>query len=171
MPRGMQKPRREKPEFDQKLIDLRRVSRVVAGGRRFSFRATLVIGNRKGDVGVATAKGVDTATAIDKAFRRARKNMISVPLTKEHTIPHEVAVKYGATRLLLKPARIGKGLMAGGPVRIVCDMAGIQNVTGKIISRSTNKLNNALATMQALSELKARKSQLRKAEPVAAAVA
>lgn len=163
----MQKPRREKPEFDQKLIDLRRVSRVVAGGRRFSFRATLVIGNRKGDVGVATAKGVDTATAIDKAFRRARKHMISVPLTKEFTIPHEVEMKYGATRLLLKPARVGKGLMAGGPVRIVCDMAGIQNVTGKIISRSTNKLNNALATMQALSKLKARKSQLRKAEPVA----
>ena len=136
------------------MIDLRRVARVVAGGRRFAFRATLIIGNRRGDVGVGTAKGVDTATAIDKAFRRAKKNLISVPLTKDHTIPHEVVVKYGSSRVMLKPARIGKGLMAGGPIRIVCDLAGVQNVTGKIISRSSNKLNNALAALEALRSLR-----------------
>jgi small subunit ribosomal protein S5 len=147
------KQKREKPEYEQKLIDLRRVSRVVAGGRRFSFRATLVIGNRKGDVGLASAKGVDTATAIEKAFHQARKYMVRVPITKAGTIPHEVSAKYVGSRLLLKPARQGRGLMAGGPVRIVCDLAGIQDITGKIISRSTNKLNNALATMKALEQL------------------
>jgi small subunit ribosomal protein S5 len=147
--------KKERPEYEQKLIDLRRVSRVVAGGRRFSFRASLVIGNRKGDVGFASAKGVDTAMAIEKAFKQARKRMVRVPLTKQGSIPHEVFAKHAGSRLLLKPARPGRGIMAGGPVRIVCDLAGIQDVTGKIISRSTNKLNNALAAMDALGKLKA----------------
>lgn len=146
--------KREKPEYEQKLIDLRRVARVVAGGRRFSFRASLVIGNRKGDVGFASAKGVDTALAIEKAFKQARKHMVRVPLTKEGTIPHEVSAKHAGSRLLLKPARHGRGVMAGGPLRVICDLAGIQDVTGKIISRSTNKLNNALAAMKALEKLK-----------------
>lgn len=146
--------KREKPDYEQKLIDLRRVSRVVAGGRRFSFRASLVIGNRKGEVGFASAKGVDTALAIEKAFRQARKYLIHVPLTKEGTISHQVSAKHSGSRLLLKPARRGRGIMAGGPIRVVCDLAGIQNITGKIISRSTNKLNNALATMKALKKLK-----------------
>lgn len=149
-----QKQRKERPEYEQKLIDLRRVSRVVAGGRRFSFRASLVIGNRKGDVGFASAKGVDTAMAIEKAFHRARKNIIHVPLTDKGSIPHEVSVKYAGSRLLLKPARQGRGILAGGPVRVVCDFAGIRDITGKIISRSTNKLNNAIATIKALEKLK-----------------
>ena len=164
MDRRPRKPQREKSEFDQKLVDLRRVARVVAGGRRFTFRATLVIGNRRGLVGIASAKGVDTATAIDKAARRARKYLVTVPITSEGTIPHEIAVKFASTRLLLKPARSGRGLMAGGPVRIVCDLAGIQNITGKIISRSTNKLNNALATVEALKQLKAKKEKSKKEE-------
>lgn len=146
--------KREKPEYEQKLIDLRRVARVVAGGRRFSFRASLVIGNRKGDVGFASAKGVDTALAIEKAFKQARKHMVRVPLTKEGTIPHEITAKHAGSRLLLKPARKGRGIMAGGPIRVICDLAGIQDITGKIVSRSTNKLNNALATMKALTQLK-----------------
>lgn len=148
------KQKRERPEYEQKLIDLRRVSRVVAGGRRFSFRASLVIGNRKGEVGFASAKGADTAMAIEKAFRQARKYMVHVPLTKEGTIAHEVFAKHAGSRILLKPARQGKGIMAGGPVRILCALAGVQDITGKIISRSTNKLNNALATMKALKKLK-----------------
>lgn len=148
------KQKRERPEYEQKLIDLRRVARVVAGGRRFSFRASLVIGNRKGEVGFASAKGADTALAIEKAFRQARKHMVRVPITKEGTIPHNVFGKYTGSRVLLKPARRGRGVIAGGPVRIVCALAGIQDVTGKIISRSTNKLNNALATMKALEKLK-----------------
>ena len=155
MRKGRQiKQKRERPEFEQKLIDLRRVSRVVAGGRRFSFRASLVIGDRKGNVGFASAKGADTAMSIEKAYRQARKYMMRVPLTKEGSIPHEVTAKHIGSRILLKPARQGRGVMAGGPVRIVCDLAGIQDITGKIISRSTNKLNNALATMKALGKLK-----------------
>lgn len=146
--------KREKPEYEQKLIDLRRVARVVTGGRRFSFRASLVIGNRKGDVGFASAKGVDTALAIEKAFRQARKYIVRVPITKEGTIPHEITAKHAGSRLLLKPARKGRGIMAGGPIRVICDLAGIQDITGKIVSRSTNKLNNALATMKALAQLK-----------------
>ena len=153
-PRQHTKQKRERPEYDQKMIDLRRVARVVAGGRRFSFRASLVIGNRKGEVGFASAKGVDTALAIEKAFRQARKYMVQVPLTKEGTIPHEVSAKHAGSRVLLKPARRGRGVMAGGPMRIVCALAGIQDVTGKILSRSTNKLNNALATMKALQKLR-----------------
>lgn len=154
MRRRSVKQKKERPEYEQKLIDLRRVSRVVAGGRRFTFRASLVIGNRKGDVGFASAKGVDTAMAIEKAFRQARKYIIHVPLTKEGTIPHETYAKHAGSRLLLKPARRGRGIMAGGPIRVVCDLAGIQDITGKILSRSTNKLNNALATMEALGKLK-----------------
>lgn len=161
MERRPRKPQREKSEFDQKLVDLRRVARVVAGGRRFTFRATIVIGNRRGLVGIASAKGVDTATAIDKATRRAKKYLITVPITSEGTIPHEVTIKFASSRLLLKPARHGKGLMAGGPIRIVCDLAGIQNITGKIISRSTNKLNNALATVEALKKLKAKNEKVK----------
>lgn len=146
-------PKRERSEYEQKLLDLRRVARVVAGGRRFSFRATLAIGNQKGEVGVATAKGADTALAIEKAFRRAKRNLFHVPLTREGTIPYEVYMKYGGSRLLLKPARRGRGIKAGGAVRIVCALAGIQDITGKLISRSTNKLNNALVTVKALKEL------------------
>lgn len=147
--------KRERSEYEQKLLDLRRVARVVAGGRRFSFRATLAIGNKKGDVGVATAKGADTALAIEKAFRRAKKHLFKVPLTADGTIPHEVYAKHGGSRLLLKPARHGRGIKAGGAVRVVCGLAGIQDMTGKIISRSTNKLNNALATVKALKQLRA----------------
>ena len=156
-------PKKEKSEYDQKLIDLRRVARVVAGGRRFSFRATLVIGNRKGDVGVGTAKATDTAGAIEKAFRKAKKNLIRVPITKQGTIPYSVWSKFGASQIVLKPARVGKGLMAGGSVRIVCDLAGIQNITAKILSRSTNKLNNALATVEGLKQIK-RRPQNKKSE-------
>jgi small subunit ribosomal protein S5 len=151
--------KKEKPEYDQKLVDLRRVARVVAGGRRFTFRATLVIGNRTGDVGVGTAKASDTAAAIEKAFRKAKKNMIRVPITKGGTIPHPITAKFAASQIILKPARVGKGLMAGGSVRTVCDLAGIQNITAKILSRSTNKLNNAKATVEGLRRLRLIKKQ------------
>ncbi|OGZ44978.1 MAG: 30S ribosomal protein S5 [Candidatus Ryanbacteria bacterium RIFCSPHIGHO2_02_FULL_48_12] len=159
-PSHHQKPRREKPEYDQKLIDLRRVARVVAGGRRFSFRATLVIGNRKGDVGVGVAKGVDTAASIEKAFQRAKKNLVHVPITPDGTIPHEVRGKYASAVIVMRPARSGRGLMAGGPIRAVCDLAGIQNVTAKILSRSTNRLNNAMVAVETLKKLKASRVML-----------
>ncbi len=146
--------RRDEGEGEHRLIDLRRVARVVAGGRRFSFRATVVAGTRTGKVGVGVAKGADTALAIEKALREARKSFISVPITKSRSIPYEVEAKLGPARLLLKPAREGRGLVAGGAVRAVLDFAGVENASAKILSRSTNKLNNAKVTIEALRKLK-----------------
>ncbi|MDO8561090.1 MAG: 30S ribosomal protein S5 [bacterium] len=147
---------REKSEYDQKVLDIRRVARVVAGGRRFSFRATVVIGNRRGKVGVGVAKGVDVAQAVEKATHKARKYMVVVPLTKWGSIPHRVLAKFSSARVLLKPAPEGSGIIAGGSVRAVADLAGIRNLSSKILSRSPNKLNNARAALAALASLKAR---------------
>lgn len=144
---------REKPEFDQKLLDVARVARIVAGGRRFSFRATVAIGNRAGKVGIGVAKGQDVSQAVNKAVNEAKKRLISVPI-KETTISYDVFSKYGAAKVLLKPAAKGRGLVAGGVVRIICELAGIKDISAKIISRSTNKLNNARATIEAFKKLK-----------------
>lgn len=144
---------KEKSEYDQKVLDVARVTRVVAGGRRFSFRAVVVLGNKKGKVGVGIAKGLDVSQAVEKGAADAKKHMLVLPL-KEGTIPHEVSAKYAAARVLLKPAPTGKGLVAGGAVRIICELAGIKNISAKILSKSTNKLNNARATLEALKKLK-----------------
>lgn len=146
---------REKSEFDQKVLDIRRTARVVAGGRRFSFRATVVIGNRNGKVGLGIGKGTDVASAVEKAVNQARKSIVVVPLNDRKTIPHEVAAKFAAARILLKPAAAGRGLVAGGPIRVISDLAGIKNLTGKILGRTPNKLNNAQATVEALRNLRA----------------
>jgi len=155
-PMGNQRGRRnerEKSEFDQKVLDMARVTRVVAGGRRFSFRATVGLGNKKGKIGVGIGKGLDVSQAVEKAVADAKKNMMVVVL-KEGTIPHEVEAKYAAAKVFLKPAPKGKGLVAGGAIRAICSLAGIENITAKIISKSTNKLNNAQATLEALKKLK-----------------
>lgn len=144
--------RREKPEFDQKMLNLARVTRVVKGGRRFRFRATLVIGNRKGKVGVGVAKGGDVSSAIQKAFSAAKKNLITVPLI-DGTIAHEVNGKYGSAKVLLKPAIKGKGLIAGGAVRSVMDLLGVRDIVTKSLG-SSNNLNVAQATLSALLTLK-----------------
>jgi small subunit ribosomal protein S5 len=151
MPR--QRFEKEKSEYDQKVLDVARVTRVVAGGRRFSFRAVVVLGNKKGRVGIGVAKGVDVSQAVEKAAADAKKHMLVFPL-KEGTIPHEVTAKYAAARVLLKPATRGRGLVAGGAVRIICNLAGIENISSKILSKSTNNLNNARATLEALNKLK-----------------
>ena len=145
---------RERSEFDQRTLDIRRVARVVKGGRRFSFRATIVIGNKNGKVGVGVGKGADVALSIDKATYSAKKNLMVVPVTKSGSIAHDVLAKFGSAEGLLRPAREGRGLVAGGPVRLVAALAGIHNLTGKILSRSSNKLNNARATIEALKKLK-----------------
>jgi small subunit ribosomal protein S5 len=144
--------RREKSEFEQKLLDLARVTRVVKGGRRFRFRATIVIGNRKGKVGVGVAKGADVSDAMQKAFNDARKNLIDVTM-KNNTIEHEVFKKLGSAKVLLKPASPGRGIIAGGPVRAVVDLAGIRDIVSKSLGTS-NKLNVARATIEALKILK-----------------
>jgi small subunit ribosomal protein S5 len=149
-------PRREgrvKSEFDQKIISLRRVTRVVTGGRRFSFSVGIVIGDKKGRVGVGLGKASDTPLAIDKAVRDARKNMITVRTTKRGSIPHEVSAKLSSSRVLIMPAP-GKGILAGSSVRTVLEFAGLKEVSSKIFSRSKNKINNARAAVKALSGLK-----------------
>lgn len=157
--REFRKPRepRERSEFDQKTIDIRRVARVVKGGRRFSFRTTIVLGNRRGKVAVGMGKGADVALSIDKAVNNAKKNVIVVQITKSGSISHDVIAKYGSAEILLRPAVEGRGLIAGGPVRIVANMAGIHNLTAKILSRSPNKLNNARATIEALKQLEVKR--------------
>ena len=142
-----------KDEFDSKLLDLARVTRVTGGGKRMSFRAVVVVGDRKGKIGLGLDKGKDVAQSIDKATRKAKKNLISVVI-KDNTIPHEVEAKFGPSLVLLKPQVKGRGLVAGGVVRVICDLAGIKDISSKIISRSKNKLNNARATIAALKKLK-----------------
>lgn len=154
--------RREKPEFDQKVLDIRRVTRVVAGGKRFRFRTTVILGDHKGRVGVGIEKGADTSESIDKAVRAAKKNLITVSM-KGNTIPYEVMGKYASAVVLLKPAGEGKGVVAGGPVRVVVSLAGIANITAKILGTTTNKLNNARATIEALKKLKNKNSNLKTA--------
>ncbi len=146
-----------KDEFESKLLDLARVTRVAAGGRRFRFRAVVVTGNKAGKVGVGVAKGSDVAQAIEKATRLSKKNLITFPIV-EDTIPHEVLVKFGAAKVLLRPQKKGRGLVAGGTVRIICNLAGIKNVSSKILGRTSNKLNNARATIEALKKLKIKKT-------------
>jgi len=143
----------KKKEFESKLLDLARVSHTRAGGRKMRFRAVIISGNKEGKVGVGVATGEDVATAVEKATRLSKKNLIEVPII-EGTIPHEVQAKFGSARVLLKPQRKGRGLVAGGIVRVICNLAGIKNISSKILGRTGNKLNNAKATILALKMLK-----------------
>jgi small subunit ribosomal protein S5 len=158
----------DEEEWQSRMIDLRRVTRVMAGGKRFKFRACVVVGNGRGKVGVATAKGSDVAQAISKASYQAKRKAVQVPMVRE-TIPHEVRFKCGSAEVLLKPAPPGAGIIAGGAVRTVMNLAGIHNISGKIISRSSNKVNNARAAIGALKQLKSPKTQV-KTEPKVEAV-
>jgi len=147
------KPEKPKDEFESKLLDLARVTRVTAGGKRMRFRAVVVAGNKKGKIGVGVSKGLDVAQAVEKATRMAKKNLIEVPIV-EDTIPHESYAKFGAAQIILKPQRKGRGLVAGGVVRVICTLAGIRNISSKILGRTGNKLNNAQAAIKALRKLK-----------------
>lgn len=150
----MQKIEEEKAkEFESKLLDLARVVKVTGGGKHFRFRALMVVGDRRGRVGAGVAKGRDVAQAIEKATRVAKKNLIEVPIV-DGTILYGVSAKYGAAKVLLKPQRKGRGLVAGGTVRIICDLAGIENISSKILGATSNKINNARATIKALKKLK-----------------
>jgi len=146
------RPENKNDEFDQKLIDIARVTRVMAGGKRMSFRACIVIGDRKGRVGMGLRKGADVAVAINKAVRAAKKKLIKVNIIND-TIPAKAWEKFGAARVLLKPAPAGTGVIAGGAVRSVLELAGIKNVVSKMIG-SKSKVNNVKATIKALEKLK-----------------
>lgn len=151
----------KKEEFREKVLDLRRVARVTAGGKRFRFRATVVIGNEKGMVGVGVAKGIDVQDAVTKARNQAKKKAISVPLKDDRTIPYEVEAKSSAARVIIKPAGRGHGLKAGGAVRVVLALAGVKDATAKCLGRTPNKLTNAIATLKAL-QILVRDPKLRK---------
>ena len=142
-----------KDDFESKLLVLDRISHTRAGGRKIGFRAVIIVGDKKGKIGLGVAKGKDVALAIEKATRMAKKRLMNVPIFNE-TIIHEVEGKFGAAKILLKPQKKGRGLVAGGTVRIICNLAGIKNVCSKILGRTTNKLNNAKATIVALKKLK-----------------
>lgn len=139
-------------DYDHKVLDVARVTRVVKGGKRFSFKVIAVVGDRKGSVGVGVGKGADTTLGVEKAIRDAQKNLVKISLTGT-TILHEIRLKYGSARVLLKPAKRGKGIVAGGAIRTVCDLVGIKDISAKMLG-SSNKLNNARATITALSKLK-----------------
>lgn len=143
----------KKDDFESKLLDLARVTRVSSGGRHFRFRATMIVGNKKGKVGLGVAKGTDATKAIEKAGKAARKRLVDIPII-EDTIPHEIFIKLGPSKILLRPQKKGRGLVAGETVRAICDLAGIKNISSKTISRTSNKINNARATLKALSSLK-----------------
>lgn len=151
--RGNRAPR-ERGEFDQVTIDARRVARVMAGGRRFNFSLVVVIGDKKGRVGIGLGKGADTALAVDKATRDAKKHLITVRRTTSGSIPHQVLAKYASSTVEIIPSQ-GRGLVAGSAVRTVLDLAGVSDVVTKIHSRSKNKLTIARATVEALKQLRA----------------
>ena len=142
-----------KDEFESKVLDISRVARMTAGGRRMRFRAVVAVGDQKSRVGLGVAKGADVAQAVEKATRAAKKNLISVPIV-EGGIPHRIEAKFGAAEVLLKPQKKGRGLVAGGTVRIICSLAGIKDISSKVLGRTVNKLTNALATIEALKNLK-----------------
>lgn len=141
--------RREKPEFEQKILSLRRVTRVMAGGRRFSFSVAMVVGDKKGRVGLGMGKSNDTTLAIEKAVRNAKKNMVKINLTDEGSVKYDVTGKYKSSEIIIRPVH-GKGLAAGGAVRTVLEFAGAKEAGAKILSRSKNHINNAKATLFAL---------------------
>lgn len=147
---------REREEFRDKVLDLRRVTRVTKGGKRFRFRATVILGDERGRVGVGVGKGLDVAQAVAKGKTDARKHMITVP-RRGRTIPHEVEAKFSAARVRLKPAKEGHGLVAGGSVRAVLALAGVMDCTAKCLGRTPNKLTNAMATVEALKQLRENK--------------
>ncbi|MBU1038786.1 30S ribosomal protein S5 [Patescibacteria group bacterium] len=151
---GRRGPRRDRveDEFDQRIVELSRVTRVMAGGKRMRFRALVVVGDRKGKVGAGLAKGADVSLAISKATTKAKRDLISVPLRGE-TLPHETTIKYKSAKVLLRPAKVGTGIIAGGPVRIVLELAGVPNVVSKILG-SANKINNVRAVLAAFSRMK-----------------
>ena len=154
--RGRRRPqKREDEEFQQKIVDIARVTRITEGGKQMSFRATVAVGDGVNRVGVGIGKGLDVSIAVNKAVNQAKKKLIKVPVTKDGTIPHERRIKYGSAKILLKPAPHGTGIIAGGVMRIVLELSGLKNVTAKMIG-STNKLNNAMATVEALKNMKLR---------------
>lgn len=162
--RGRGKRRNDEPkdEFDSTIVDLARVTRVMAGGKRMSFRACVLVGDKKGRVGMGVKKGADVQLAVQKATTYAKKHIFTVPVV-EGTIPHTVYRKFKGASIMLRPGRAGSGIIAGGPVRMVMEMVGINNIVAKM-KGSNNKINNLSAVLEALRELRTKEEieQLKK---------
>ncbi len=147
-------------ELNERLVHINRVTKVVKGGKRLSFRALVVVGDGNGHVGIGVGKAKEVPGAISKAGAIARKNLVEVPLAG-NTIPHEIRVKYGAAKVLLKPAAPGTGVIAGSSIRVVCEAAGVKDILTKSLG-SSDRINMAKATMLAISRLKHPKEELAK---------
>jgi small subunit ribosomal protein S5 len=157
--RGRQDNRpQEEKQFDERVVNIDRVARVVKGGRRFRFRALVVLGDRKGKIGIGIAKGADVTTAVSKAVEVAKKNLVPITLYNG-TLPHEAEAKVSGARIMLKPASPGTGLIAGGVVRTVLEVAGVKNALSKSLG-SANKINVAYATLSALQSVEPAKNWL-----------
>ncbi|PIT88447.1 MAG: 30S ribosomal protein S5 [Candidatus Magasanikbacteria bacterium CG10_big_fil_rev_8_21_14_0_10_36_32] len=163
--RGDRRPREEKKEFDQYILDLARVTRVTKGGKHLSFRACVILGDRHGRVGFGLAKGKDVQLGVEKSVKQARKHIITVPIVKA-TIPHMVYSKFKAAKIMLKPAPEGSGIIAGGAVRAVLDLAGIPNISSKILGKTKNKIAIAKATFEALQSFKTGRRRLQVAKNI-----
>ena len=153
----------EEKQFEEQTLHIDRVARVVKGGRRFRFRALVVVGDKKGKVGVGSAKGADVTSAVSKAVDVAKKNTIKVSLYKG-TLPHEVEAKVSGAHILIKPASSGTGLIAGGVIRTILEIAGVNNALSKSLG-SSNKTNTSYATIEALKSLVPAKDWVRAIEP------
>lgn len=149
---GRPRPPREKPEFDSKTISIRRVTRVVSGGRRFTLSVAIVAGDRNGRIGLGTGKALDTQVAIEKALKAAKKNMFTIKLSKTKSLSHDIEAKFKSSDVMIMPNR-GRGLIAGSSARTILSLAGLNYVTAKFYSGTKNKLNNARATMKALQQV------------------
>jgi small subunit ribosomal protein S5 len=154
----------DKPEFDKSILDIARVTRVTKGGKQMSFRVCVVLGDRKGRVGLGLAKGKDVQIGVDKASAQAKKSMILVPVVGG-TIAHSIEKKFKAARVLLHPAPAGSGIIAGGAVRVIMELAGVPNVSAKILSKTKNKVSIAKATIEALRGFKNYKNLLAQNSP------
>ena len=151
--RGGSRPEKVKPEFDQFILDLARVTRVTEGGKHMSFRVCVILGDRNGRVGFGVDKGKDVQLGVEKAVNQAKRAMVRVPIVKG-TIPHAVYSKYKAASVMLKPAPMGSGIIAGGAMRAVLELAGVPNVSAKILGTTKNKIAIVKATFEALKSFK-----------------
>ena len=145
--------KKEKPEFDQHIVDLARVTRVTKGGKQMSFRVCILIGDRKGRVGYGVQKGKDVQIAVQKAVNQAKKNMIRVPIVND-TLPHRIEAKYKAGKVMLKPAPRGSGIIAGSAIRVILELAGVPNASSKMLGKTNNKVTNVKAVFKALTSFK-----------------